>query len=73
MTRFPKARGKSNPAPGFRGIGEGALWNVGSEGTVWSSTISSINAIYLNFYVTWLHPSRAYHRASGFQLRCLSE
>ncbi|WP_294599280.1 hypothetical protein [uncultured Rikenella sp.] len=61
------------PAPGFRRRDTGALGHVGSYGYSWSSTVSSINGMHLDFGVTWLDPSHANTRAYGFQLRCLSE
>ncbi|WP_297832457.1 hypothetical protein [uncultured Rikenella sp.] len=61
------------PAPGYRHRDTGALWNVGSLGYSWASTVSGANGMTLNFYVAWLYPSNAGNRAYGFQLRCLSE
>ncbi|WP_304708650.1 hypothetical protein [uncultured Rikenella sp.] len=65
------------PAPGFRNGASGALWRVGSNGYSWSSTSvdsgDHYRGVYLNFHVTWLHPSSASSRAYGYLLRCLSE
>ncbi|WP_294601072.1 hypothetical protein [uncultured Rikenella sp.] len=62
------------PAPGFRYDISGALAASGSNGYSWASTINSTNGImHLHFNATALYPSNAYHRAFGFQLRCLSE
>ena len=59
------------PAPGYRGNGEGALWNVGRYGEWWSSTVSETNAFFLRFHATYANPSDKYYRAHGFQVRCL--
>ncbi len=59
------------PAPGYRGNGEGALWNVGSNGYSWSSSVSGTNGLYLHFDATNLYPSTTAHRGHGFQVRCL--
>ncbi len=59
------------PAPGVRGNGEGALWNVGNNGYSWSSTVSGSNVRFLDFDPTWLKPQNSNNRAYGFQLRCL--
>ncbi|WP_300646603.1 hypothetical protein [uncultured Rikenella sp.] len=61
------------PAPGLRLYGEGALDLVGNYGFSYSSSVSGINGVYLDFYVTGLYPSDAYSRGYGLQLRCLSE
>ncbi len=65
------------PAPGYRGIGEGALWRVGNRGYIWSSTSydsgDHSRGMDLGFYATWLGSGAADDRAYGFQLRCLSE
>ncbi|WP_300681788.1 hypothetical protein [uncultured Rikenella sp.] len=53
------------------------MWNVGNNGYSWSSTSydsgDHYRGMYLYFYATVLYPSYAAYRASGFQLRCLSE
>ncbi len=61
------------PAPGVREKATGTPTEVGYGGYSWSSTVSGINGLDLNFYVTWLNPSTANSRGYGFQLRCLSE
>ncbi|WP_300851151.1 hypothetical protein [uncultured Rikenella sp.] len=61
------------PAPGYRHRDTGALWNVGNSGYSWGSTFDGNNGMHLSFRVTWLHSNDSYHRAYGFQLRCLSE
>ncbi|WP_297627338.1 hypothetical protein [uncultured Rikenella sp.] len=61
------------PAPGFRTIDDGALWYVNNSGYSWAATASDIHGMYLSFHAKALHPSNSTHRASGLQLRCLSE
>ena len=72
---FPKARGKTNPAPGLRGHGDGSLWNISDEGSVWSAIAASNSTygLYLYFNTADVNPVLKYYRAFGFQLRCLSE
>ncbi|WP_294598768.1 hypothetical protein [uncultured Rikenella sp.] len=73
MTRFPKARGKTNPAPGLRDATAGILFSVGNNGYNWSSTIHTTYGTFLDFRTTFLQPNYASNRAHGLQLRCLSE
>ncbi|WP_300681824.1 hypothetical protein [uncultured Rikenella sp.] len=61
------------PAPGFRERANGGLSSVGNNGFSYSSSVSGSNGVYLHFGVTYLHPSSAYRRGYGLQLRCLSE
>ena len=61
------------PAPGGRGGGEGALWNVGGNGYGWSSSVSGTYGLYLNFSATYLNPGNTAGRADGLQVRCLQE
>ena len=61
------------PAPGFRSNASGALDAVGNEGSVWSAAANGTNGVYLRFVVNAAQPSYSYGRASGYQLRCLSE
>ncbi len=73
LTRFPKARGKTNPAPGFRDSYSGDPVYVGGYGFSYSSSGNGNNGVYLDFHMTGLNPSHTSSRAYGFQLRCLSE
>ena len=61
------------PAPGYRSRDTGALYDVGTSGYSWASTVNGSLGMHLNFYVTWLGPSSAGNRGYGFPLRCLSE
>ncbi len=62
------------PAPGYRYPADGALLGVGNEGTVWSASVpdGSTRAWRLLFGAAGMDPSYAYHRGTGFLLRCLS-
>ncbi|WP_297831208.1 hypothetical protein [uncultured Rikenella sp.] len=61
------------PAPGHRHAYSGEPVSVGGNGYSWSSTVSGTGGMYLGFSVTELSPSSTAGRASGLQLRCLSE
>ncbi len=61
------------PAPGYRGCDTGSLVTVGHSGFSWSSTVSGINGMYLDFYTQNLYSSATYRRSRGLPLRCLSE
>ncbi len=61
------------PAPGCRNNASGTQYNINNGGYSWASIGSGINGMTLYFGVTWLLPSSAGGRGSGFQLRCLSE
>ena len=82
-TKFSRARTKnggeaasktpSGRAPGYRPRSTGELWAVGNNGYSWSSTISSIQGMYLALECGMLDPVHIDSRAYGLQLRCLSE
>ena len=58
--------------PGFRNASDGTLYNVGSYGYYWSSTVSGTTASYRYFYSddsSTLNSNRAY----GFTVRCLKD
>ena len=61
------------PAPGFRNWLSGVPNSVGGHGSCWSSAVSSMQSMNLDFYTTWFSSNSAHHRDYGFQLRCLSE
>ena len=63
----------SGTAPGHRGYGSGSVWVVGNGGYSWTLTVSDIYGVYLYFDATGLGSNYPVHRASGLQLRCLSE
>ncbi|WP_300400036.1 hypothetical protein [uncultured Rikenella sp.] len=46
---------------------------VGDGGFSHSSTVSETYGVSLHHYTQSFHPGNASRRASGFQLRCLSE
>ncbi len=77
LTRFPKAREKTNPAPGYRDFGrtgwEGIARSIGDHGYSLSSATSGIYGLDLYFRSQYLHTSYSDNRATGLQLRCLSE
>ncbi|WP_294600804.1 hypothetical protein [uncultured Rikenella sp.] len=64
-------------APGFRDAGNrgraGEPVGAGYYGYCWSSAVSGIRGVYLDFYTQSLDPVHASNRAYGLQLRCLSE
>ncbi|WP_297627276.1 hypothetical protein [uncultured Rikenella sp.] len=49
------------------------MWAVGNNGYSWSSTISSIQGMYLALECGMLDPVHASNRGYALQLRCLSE
>ena len=59
------------PSAGGRNRIDGLLYNQGTLGHSWSSTVSGTNARYLTFYSTAANTSFTHHRASGFSVRCL--
>ncbi|WP_297829752.1 hypothetical protein [uncultured Rikenella sp.] len=65
--------GQEYPAPGGRGDAEGGLWHIGNIGNGWSSSNNRTDGMHLGFSTQGLGPSSSYSRASGLQLRCLSE
>ncbi len=67
----------SSTTPGFRDYGrtnvEGVARFSGDYGYNWSSSVDATNGMCLYFYSTWIDPCRAFNRAFGHQLLCLSE
>ena len=65
------------PASGYRYYTSGVLGGIGHYGYSWSSTtnrtVSGIYGRFLWFNSQGLDPSDANDRATGRQLRCLSE
>ncbi|WP_299458024.1 hypothetical protein [uncultured Rikenella sp.] len=64
-------------APGYRNRDTGDLGTIGDGGYNWSSTSygsgDHYRGVCLDFRATVLGPRNAALRASGLQLRCLSE
>ena len=61
-------------AAGYRHRESGALTDVGTGGTYWSSSSSyagTLNAGYLHFGSTVVYPLNGYSRAYGFSVRCV--
>jgi len=63
------------PAAGFRDSSSGSIYNVGTYGYYWSSSIisSSIHVHHLTFYNTYVSPSQGTQRAGGLSVRCVAE
>ena len=66
-----ECRGES--APGFRDSNSGVLGGVGNGGFSYSSSVSGIGGLNSNSYSQYLNTGHSDYRASGLQLRCLSE
>jgi hypothetical protein len=60
------------PLAGNRNYSDGALYNVGSNGRYWSSTVSSTYARRLNFNSSNAHMGNS-SRASGLSVRCIKD
>lgn len=58
-------------AAGCRGLYDGTVYDAGSFGYYWSSTVSGIYSRYLNFY--GYASMSSLHRAHGFSARCLED
>ncbi|WP_297831237.1 hypothetical protein [uncultured Rikenella sp.] len=63
----------SGTAPGYRHRGTGIVNGDGNYGYSWSSAGSGIDGMRLWFHSQGLNPSYVSNRATGYQLRCLSE
>ncbi len=63
----------TRPAPGFRDSNSGVLGGVGNGGFSYSSSVSGIGGLNSNSYSQYLNTGHSDYRASGLQLRCLSE
>jgi hypothetical protein len=62
------------PSVGSRSAGSGNLYNAGTNGGYWSSSLYGTGAsYYLSFYNTNVDPARQYYRGNGFALRCIRE
>ena len=60
------------PLAGIRNNSTGQLFNATGSGYYWSSTIASIRARYLIFYISGANMN-THHRAFGFSVRCIKE
>ncbi|WP_300829260.1 hypothetical protein [uncultured Rikenella sp.] len=69
----PSFRVPSGTAPGFRNSNSGVLGGVGNGGFSYSSSVSGIGGLNSNSYSQYLNTGNSDYRASGLQLRCLSE
>ena len=61
------------PVAGMRNNSSGALFNAGSFGYYWSSTVSGKNAYLLYFGNTVVTPGDVGRRTSGFSVRCVAK
>ena len=57
---------------GYRTYNDGSIYNVGSTGDYWSSTVNGIYARTLYFYSSNAHMDASY-RANGFSVRCIKD
>ena len=54
-------------------VNGGTLYNAGSNGNYWSSTVNSdANARNLNFNATNVNPENNNNRYNGFSVRCVA-
>ncbi|WP_294600370.1 hypothetical protein [uncultured Rikenella sp.] len=60
-------------APGFRDSNSGVLGGIGNGGFSYSSSVNGIGGLNSNSYSQYLNTGNSDYRASGLQLRCLSE
>ena len=60
------------PVAGSRNGSIGTLYNVGSRGYYWSSTVSGTNARHLYFYSSNAYMF-SYNRAFGYSVRCIKD
>jgi uncharacterized protein (TIGR02145 family) len=60
------------PVAGYRSNHNGLLYNVGSTGVYWSSTVDGTLASYLGFYSSNAY-MRSFLRADGYSVRCLKD
>ncbi|MDV3659237.1 hypothetical protein CMU70_02055 [Elizabethkingia anophelis] len=60
------------PAAGYRYVSDGTLFNRGSNGYYWSSSVATSNAYYLRFDSSSVGVSN-HVRTYGFSVRCVAE
>jgi uncharacterized repeat protein (TIGR02543 family) len=68
----PKQYG-AYPASGYRHDISGVIDKTGSNGVCWSTAVKGTDGYYLAFNSTGVSSSGFYSRASGFNVRCVSE
>lgn len=61
------------PAAGARNPYEGLLYNIGSVGRYWSSSVNDISAYYMNFEGGFCSPNYSSDRFLGQSVRCVAE
>ena len=60
------------PSAGYRYYYNGSLINQGSDGYVWSSSVSGSDSYFLDFYSSYARTGNS-NRAFGFSVRCLKD
>ncbi|MEA3446908.1 MAG: immunoglobulin domain-containing protein [Bacteroidota bacterium] len=60
------------PVAGAQGYSNGSLYNTGSHGYYWSSTVDGTNARHLYFYSSSANMS-IHYRANGKSVRCIKD
>ena len=60
------------PVAGYRDYSDGSLYNVGSRGHYWSSTVGGTYSRFLSFYSSDAS-MYSYDRALGYSVRCLKD
>ena len=61
------------PAAGRLSNSTGAIENGGTNGYVWSSAVSTTNALNLRFNASDVNPANSNNRANGCSVRCVQE
>ncbi|MCL2328699.1 MAG: fibrobacter succinogenes major paralogous domain-containing protein [Bacteroidetes bacterium] len=61
------------PAAGYRFYRNGTLYNAGTDGNYWSSTVDGEYSFILYFSNGYVNPSLNFNRAYGMSVRCLAE
>jgi len=61
------------PAAGYRNVNDATLYEVGTFGSYWSSTVTGTNAYALSFISGTVNPGNNDYRGYGFSVRCITE
>ena len=61
------------PVAGYRYFSNGTLFNVGTSGNYWSSTVNNTSARFLYLTSSDARMRSNGNRASGFSVRCIKE